>query len=387
MKVLLIENGGRDFYISRLAYAHFLIKKGYKVYALIPADGYVERIKQSGIEVISYPFDRKNKGILQIIKLIFFYRKEIRKNNIDIIHSFRFQPNLINTLSNLFSKRQVVLHITGLGITFSVKTLKYRFLKWTSKLLYFFQFLRADTIIVQNPDDINDFLGKRLFKKTIHLIKGSGVNTNVFCPLIDGQKRISNGFPRLKFICVSRLLWEKGIKELTDAFSQLPKDIQKKVELNIVGWPDADNPRRVSHDFINSFTGNETIFFSGKSENVASLLQHSDVFIYPSYYREGIPRSVLEAMAVGMPIITTDIPGCNLTTINGYNGFLIEPQSIDTIKQAIIQTVNNTVHLDAMGNNSRNKAIKEFSNPVIFNEIVALYKGHSKPHNISLNIM
>ena len=377
MKVLLIENGGRDFYSSRLAYAHFLMQKGFKVYALVPDDEFVDKIKANGVEVISYPFDRKNKGIFQVLKLVSLYRKEIRKNNIDVIHSFRFQPNLVNCLANLFSRKKVVLHITGLGISFSVKTLKYRLLKWVSKILYFFQFLRANTIIVQNPDDINDFIGKRFFKKKIHLVKGSGVNTSIFCPLIDETSIAGNNLPRLKFICVTRLLWEKGIKELTDAFKQLPKDVRQKVELNIVGWPDADNPRRVSIDFINSFKNDETIYFSGKSENVASLLQHSDVFIYPSYYREGVPRSVLEAMAVGMPIITTDIPGCNLTTINGYNGFLIQPQNIDNIKQAVIETVNNRSHLLAMGSNSRNKAIKEFSNPVIFNEIMELYSDKS----------
>ncbi len=374
MKILLIENGGRDFYLSRLSYAHFLIEKGFKVYALIPQDEYVEKIRENGIEVISYPFDRKNKGVFQILKLIFLYRKTIRKNDIDIIHSFRFQPNLINVFSSLFTKRQVVLHITGLGITFSVKSFKYRILKWISKVLYFFQFIRANTIIVQNPDDANDFIGKNLFKHKTHLIKGSGVNTTLFCPLPNKPIRNSAAVNRIKFICVTRLLWEKGIKELTEAFLQLPEEIADKAELSVVGWPDPDNPRKVTDSFIESFNGHKTIHFPGKSENVAALLQQSDVFIYPSYYREGVPRSVLEAMAVGLPIITTDIPGCNLTTINGFNGFLIQPNSSKAIKDAVIEIVSNPQLIESMGTNSRAKAIEEFSDAVIFDEILALYK-------------
>lgn len=371
-KILLIENYAEDFYKARLPLAVFLLDKGYDVYALVPEDQYVEKIKSRGINVLTYPFNRKDKGLFQFIKLAVLYRRIVKNYNFDIVHSFRFQPNLLNSISSMFLGHMVVLHITGLGIAFSNESLKYIILKGISKILYLLQFLRANKIIVQNPDDINDFIFKEHFQNKICMIPGSGVDINRYKPywLNNEKKSVPD---RLKFICITRLIWEKGVFELTEAFKSLPGNLKDKVELNIIGWVDIDNPRAISQDFIESFATNPDINFLEKKSNVIPFLHDADVFIYPSYYREGIPRSILEALAVGLPIITTNTPGCNLTTKDNVNGFLIESRSISSIVDKVSLLYENIPLLTYFGQNSRKIAETEFSEEIVFNRIEKIY--------------
>ena len=123
-KIVLIENSGADFYNARLAYAQYLIALGYKVYALVPDDNYADKIELEGIEIFHYQFSRTDKGVFQLFKLGKFYNKIFKENNIDIIHSYRFQPNFLNIFANLFANRKVVLHVTGLGVACSNNTVK-----------------------------------------------------------------------------------------------------------------------------------------------------------------------------------------------------------------------------------------------------------------------
>ena len=139
-KILLIENFGFDFYSARLSYAKYLISLGYKVYALVPDDEYANKIEIEGIEVIRYDFSRKNKGIFQLLNLSVFFHKIFEDYGIDIVHSFRFQPNLLNIFSNIFSNRKVILHVTGLGLAFSNNGLKYLILKTLSQFIFLFKF-------------------------------------------------------------------------------------------------------------------------------------------------------------------------------------------------------------------------------------------------------
>ena len=152
-KVLLIENSAEDFISARLSYAKHLKDIGYDVYALVPNHFLIKEIELAGIQVFSYNFDRKNKGIFQIFRLIFFYHKIIKKYKIGIIHSFRFQPNIISTFTNFFNSRKVIIHITGLGIVFANYELKYKVLKIISQLLYQLILFRANKVIVQNEED------------------------------------------------------------------------------------------------------------------------------------------------------------------------------------------------------------------------------------------
>jgi glycosyltransferase involved in cell wall biosynthesis len=373
-KILLIENFGSDFYQARLSFAKFLKDKGFDVYALVPNDNYALLIEEAGIKTFTYEFSRKNKGPLQLLALAKIFNGIIKKNEIDIVHSYRFQPNLLNVLSNIFSKRKVVLHVTGLGLAFSNTSFKYMLLRFVSQIIFQFKFMIADTVIFQNNDDFDDLWFTKLWKRKAKVVEGSGVDISLFENSNQNQTALRREMDvsdnELLFICTTRLLWEKGIKEMIEAFEILQKD-NFPVKLWIIGWSDQDNPRHVEQSYIDQFSNHKGIRFLGKRADVKQLLEAADVFLYPSYYREGIPRAILEALAMGVPIITTKMPGCNLTVIANKNGFLIEPKSVSAIIDHVKQIANKDLH--QLGKQSRILAETKFSKEIIFQKILNLY--------------
>ena len=144
------------------------------------------------------------------------------------------------------------------------------------------------------------------------------------------------------------------------------------LKLLIVGWADKDNPQHVDQEYIDSFYDVGQISFLGKIEDVRNVLSLSDVFIYPSYYREGIPRGILEALSMGLPIITTNTPGCNLTVENKKNGFLIKPKSSKAIQESVLKILEKK-NLNSMGDESRNIANEKFSNEIIYSLFENVY--------------
>ena len=374
-KVLLIENFASDFYGARLPLAKYLIKNGWDVYAMIPEDKtYSSLIQIEGIFVIEYPFNRNNKGLFQLFNLIKKYKKIINENDFQIVHSFRFQPNLLNVLSGVGKKHQKIIHITGLGIAFSNKSYKYKIFKYISQFTFFIKFFLTNKVIFQNADDINDIWASRFFKQKIQLINGSGIDIKKFSATLYDKKmiRASMGISEDKkvFICITRLIWEKGIQELVEAFKKLHIK-NKNILLYIVGWSDYDNPRHVSNDFISSITSDTGITFLGKRIDIPELLAMSDVFILPSYYREGVPRSLLEALSMGLPIITTDMPGCRITINNNLNGILIQPKSVYEIENSVNEILKK--NFIEMKYESRNLVDVFFKDTIIFNNIINTY--------------
>lgn len=375
-KIILIENFGSDFYEARLSYAKFLQRNGYRVFALVPNDNFVKLIENEGIETFSYDFSRKNKGPLQLFHLARLFSKVFKENEIDIVHSYRFQPNLLNVMANIFSKRKVFLHVTGLGLAFSNSNLKYLILRFISQLIFQFKLMFANRVIFQNDKDFGDLWFNRVWGNKVSVVEGSGVDIKYYRNEGIEREAIRAGLkvgPKdVVFICTTRLLWEKGIREMVDAFLSLQKE-GLPVKLWIVGWSDHENPRHVEKSYVDQFTTNEVIHFLGKRSDVKQLSASADVCIYPSYYREGIPRALLEALAMGLPIITTDMPGCNLTVEENINGFLIGPKSVPAIIESVKKMLD-SVDFPSYGRESRRLAETKFSQDIIFEKIKNLYK-------------
>lgn len=373
-KILIVENFGFDFWESRKSLALKLIELGYEVHALIPNDGYGEQLGNLGIKVNSYSLDRSNKGIFQIVKLILIYRRLFLREKFDIIHSFRFQPNLVSCFSKIgVPNTKLILHITGLGIAFSSNQLKYLFLRWVSQVLYIFKFSVCDKVIVQNPDDLKTLVANRFFSERSIIIEGSGVDMDKF---IKSNSNIREELGLLNtdivFLCITRLIWQKGILELINSFKSIQKDFEG-CKLLIVGWPDFDNPEHIPLSYFESLDKTSNIAFLGKRNDVVNILSGADVYIYPSYYREGIPRSILEALSIGLPVIATNTPGCNLTVDDEINGLLIEPKSSAKIYGAVTWIMKNKNKLKEMGRQSRLLAEKRFSMNIIFSQIIDVY--------------
>lgn len=372
-KILLIENYSIDFVNARLKYANYLKSKGFEVLIAVPDSISNDKLSISGFKVYNYNLKRYNKGFLQIFKLIFDFFNLYKSNNVNIIHSYRFQPNIINVLSNLFTKNQVVIHITGLGSAFSGTTIRSKILKYISLVIYFIIFFRADKIVLQNYDDVCDLYLNYFWKKKTQVVLGSGVDINDFNSTRFNSSELRSKFNYdsnyMIFTCVTRLLKEKGIVELVKGFEIFNKKNPDSI-LIIVGWVDFDNPNALDPQFIEKYSNSNKIRFVGKSNLVHEYLAISDIFIYPSYYREGIPRAILEAMSMSLPIITTNMPGCNLTVES--NGFLIEPKSITAIVE-VLNKISKIDNLQTLGSNSRSMVSNIFSTDIIYNKLFLLY--------------
>ena len=368
--ILLLAHDGEDFYKARLPFARFLKDKGYNVSVIVPRDKFTDLIAGEGFLVQPSNLKRNNANPLHLLQSMREVSRFATDNNVGIIHSFKFFPNLINSFANLFSNRKVVLHIAGLGIAFANKRPKYQIIKFIQQVLFLLEFLRANLVIIQNPDDYEDFLFKKFFRKKIKVVKGSGVDVSLFSPALTAPAQ--NG--KAVFLCTTRLIWEKGIKEMVEAFESLPSPMLENVELRIIGEPDNKNPRGITKEYVERYKASTQIKFLGRQNNIKEHLQNSDIFILPTYYREGIPRSILEALASGLPVITTDVPGCKLTIIPNENGILIRPRSVEAIRSAVESILAARGSWAQMGATSRRLALSEFSENVIFTEIVKLYQ-------------
>jgi glycosyltransferase involved in cell wall biosynthesis len=379
LKVALVENFGADFVGARLRYAVYLKNKGVDVTAIIPNDGFVHIVENLGIRVIQVEANIRSKGVRVKLNYAIKLRSIFKTENFDIIHFYRFLPNIIGTfIAGIIANAKIVNHVTGLGTAFTDKRLKNKFLQFVIKNLYGFNnLLFKPHTVFQNKEDIIE-LG---FKKRAYCIEGSAVNQDLFNVNIledykDDLLLLKSKLGIIEnekvFIFISRLLKEKGILELIKASVQLNIDYAKPFRLLLVGWSDTDNPSAVSDLDLAKYVSNHSfINFLGKRSDVNKLIAISDIAILPSYYREGTPRFLLEAMAMGKPIITTNMPGCNHLVPDGNNGFLIIPRSIESITKAMTNALESD--LNELGQNSHSLYHEKFSEEIVYNALFGLY--------------
>lgn len=380
-KIALLENYGMDFYNNRTPYAKYLISKGYEVTAIFPDDGYSEKIKKQGINIIPYNLSRNSFSILKTIKAYRQLRHIFKTNSFDILHTYRLQPNILGPLAARNSKvPTIVCHVTGLGIAFFGNGFKIRLIRRFSLFLYWLSFKRVSKVIVQNPDDLDDlFTGIPSLAKKLTLIKGSGINASYFDvnKVSDSEKltlRKELGISKDDFVVtfVSRLIWQKGVKDLVEA-AKIINNSNKKVVFLFIGDSDPNSPISVTQEYIQKNNNVGGIRFLGKRSDVRNILSISTIFALPSYYREGIPRSLLEAMSMELPIITSDSVGCNLTVDKGGNGILVPIKKPTLLAKAIAYFYENPDEILSYGKYGREKLMREFSDEIIFDQIENTY--------------
>lgn len=239
--------------------------------------------------------------------------------------------------------------ITGVGYTFQSKIV---LLNYIVKSLYKIALANTHKVLFQNPDDESLFytLGilSPLDKKTA-VVNGSGVDLDKFKPAL---------FPNsIQFLLIARLLGDKGVREYFKAASIVKKKYSDTC-FGLVGWID-DNPNAISESELQQWIDKGDIKFYGRLDDVTSAIANSSIYVLPSY-SEGTPRTVLEAMAMGRPIITTDAPGCRETVVDGYNGFLVPVKSVDELAIAMLKFLDEPNLIEQMGDCSRKIAEQKY---------------------------
>jgi glycosyltransferase involved in cell wall biosynthesis len=370
-RILILCSYDKSIIHFRGDFIKSLIQNGYKVFGAAPemTKEISDQLIELGASPLTFKLQRTGLNPFKDLQSILELNKMIKKHNIDLVFPYTIKPVIYGSIAANFAKIRVISLITGLGFTFSAASAKAKLLQKATEFLYKISIRKNKLIIFQNSDDHQLFLERNIIPKSkkIAVVNGSGVNLGTY------PNRINNKTSeRIIFILVARLIKEKGVSLYMEAAEDLKKRFPK-AEFHVIGKPDK-SPSAINLDKLNELHHKEIIVYHGIQDNVPELLYASDIFVLPTFYREGIPRSILEALSVGMPIITTNSPGCRETVTEGENGFLIKPQSLEDLKRAMGYFLENPIKIKEMGIASRALAEKKFNVDIINDHLIALIK-------------
>ena len=313
-----------------------------------------------GYYVHEVPMQRTGTNPVADLKTLNSMYTLIKKTKPDYVLSYTIKPVIYGTLAAWLAKapKRYAL-ITGLGYAFQnieTQTKRSLFQKLVHGL-YQQALSRSNKVFFQNPDDLKLFQDLKLLNAHIPtvVVNGSGVNVSDFNVLpfpVNTQNK-----PKLSFLLIARLLDDKGVREYAEA-AKLIKQQHPEVEFHLVGWID-ENPAAIQQSELETWISDARLKYWGKLSDVRPAIAESSVYVLPSY-REGTPRTVLEAMAMGRAIITTDAPGCRETVIQGENGFLVEVKSVTSLVDAMQEFIYNPKLIEQMGQRSREIALNKY---------------------------
>jgi glycosyltransferase involved in cell wall biosynthesis len=336
---------------------------GYEVLAVAPLDNYSARFASYNIQFKVIDIDNQGTNPLKDGLLIARFMALFAQQQPAVILSYTPKCNIYAGLAAGFLNIPIINNISGLGTAFIRKNL----VTYIVKKLYIVSLRNSAKVFFQNKEDLQLFIDNRLVKKALTgLLPGSGVDTKLFSPA--KNKIVNNKFI---FLLVARMLKDKGIIEFVEA-ARLLKKQYPSIECQLLGFLDVKNPSAVSSLEMQTWVNEGIINYLGASDSVVDYLHLADCVVLPSY-REGVPRSLLEAASVGKPLITTNAVGCREVVDEGINGFLCEVQNSNDLKTKMEKMflLSESQRLQ-MGKNSRKKMLAEFDESIVINQYVKL---------------
>ncbi|MEJ5033220.1 glycosyltransferase family 4 protein [Acinetobacter sp. MYb177] len=362
MKIIIIGTIASSFYGFRSDLIRELCKKGHLVYAFTSEYSEVDLLKIKKLGAIPIPYELNRGGLNPLADLIaiFMLAKKIRKISPDIVFSYFTKPVIFGTIAAKFAAvpRRIGM-LEGLGYTFTDQpegfSSKTKLIRNIQIFLYRIAFPYLDHLIFLNPDDPIDLLKKHsLSVKEVSVLGGIGLDLKSY-----QYQPITSITPmKTKFLFIGRLLKEKGIHEFVAA-AKLVKEKYPDCRFTVLGAIDQSNLGALSESELLDLTESGIIEYPGHVDNIQEWIANSDVFVLPSY-REGVPRSTQEAMAIGRAIITTDVPGCRETVVNGINGFIVQKWNPEALADKMFYFLENPDQIRVMGDASHQIAIDKF---------------------------
>lgn len=366
-RIVLASVNFYSVYNFRLYLARRLKEMKFEVLIAAPEDEYRELLEKEFRTAIIRNLDRKSKNPLKDFKLFLEYMKLYSEYRPDLVINYSIKPNIYSSLACALLKIKCISTLAGLGHLFIKKDL----FQSIAKLLYKAAFRFNMKVIFLNEQDLRDFVEEKIVKQSKALLmNGEGIDLTHFHPGYCTQtKKAKSPFI---FLCITRLIWEKGIKEYVEAAKILRK-IKPEAEFWLLGPFDEGNPASVTKEYINSVTREGIINYLGAHKDVRPFICYADAVVLPSFYKEGVPRVLLEAMALEKPIITTNIPGCRDVCKDNLNGFCVQPMNVDSLVEAMIKLMELPPEKRIeMGKYGRRLAAEKFENSIVYRDLLQL---------------
>lgn len=355
MKVAVVAGYAPSLLNFRRELLTELVSRGHSVVALAPEDDASVRagLEEIGVGFFRYPLVRNGIAPSSDMRTLLHLARFFRRQKVDVVFSYTIKPVVYGSLAaSAAGVPRISAMITGLGYAFTdVRGRRRRALQRVAQELYRAALRQCDQVTFQNDDDEGLFheLGLLSSKSTVTIVNGSGVDTERFLPT-----PLPTDKPR--FLTVARLLREKGIRELGDAAEIVRRTIPN-AEFEVVG-PSDPSPGALTSSEIDRIKS-QGIQLTGPMADVRPAIARSNVFVLPSY-REGTPRTVLEAMACGRAVVTTDVPGCRQTQVQGETGFLVPAQDSSALAAAMLKMAD-ARRRESMGRRARAHATEHYS--------------------------
>lgn len=373
-KLIFFANTDWYLYNFRRSLALAAQSSGYEVLLVSPPGEYGERLRHLGLRWQPLPrMDRRSLNPLRELQLLLSLVVLFRHERPALVHGFTIKCAVYGSLAAQLARVPARVNaVAGLGYVFASSDRKARWLRpMVRAMLHLALRGRRTRLILQNPDDQMMFQQSGLIElDRVDLIPGSGVDCVRFSPCADGGST-----PRSQpcVLLAARLLWDKGVGEYVEA-ARLLRSAGRSVRFLLAGTPDPGNPAAVPESILHQWVDEGVIEWLGHVDDTSELFRSVDIVALPTYYREGLPKSLIEAAACSLPLVTTDMPGCREVVTNEVDGLLIPPHDAGALAQAIARLIDSPGLAARLGAAARLKALANFDERLVIERTLAVYR-------------
>ncbi len=379
MKIALVNNDDFSMYHFRKGLIRELVKRGFNVSVIVPPGKFNRKLEALGVRCITVAMERfvsPLKDILLMIKLF----KILNAEKFDVIHNMTIKPNIYGTIAaSLTGVRHRICLVAGSGFVYLEQSdWKINLLKKPILWMYKFAMSLSHKVWFQNNDDLDSFVINGIIPREKGVvIRGSGVNIDEYRLSAIDQAELAKlcrelNIPlsaRCVLMVTARMIWSKGVKEFIEAAAVLREKYPDWYFIMIC--PKEDSPDSVPENYILSNKFNNLIIIDTFRYDIINFIAISDIMVLPSYYPEGVPRTLLEGLAMSKPIVTTDHQGCRETVDDGVNGYLIPVKNVDALIEKLAILMKSENLRNKFGGLSREKAELEFSEEIVVGKIIS----------------